>query len=62
MLGSLLIGFGTVGRNHRGVSTGVVVAIVIAVACLAVIVLIALYFKVFRKKNIKGNSESIFLL
>ncbi|XP_066329940.1 probable LRR receptor-like serine/threonine-protein kinase At1g53440 isoform X3 [Miscanthus floridulus] len=48
------------GRNHRGVSTGVVVAIVIAAACLAVIVLIALYFKVFRKKNIKGNSRQFF--
>ncbi|KXG29874.1 hypothetical protein SORBI_3004G102100 [Sorghum bicolor] len=48
------------GRNHRGLSTGVVVAIVIAAACLAVIVLIGLYFKVFRKKNIKGNSRQFF--
>jgi hypothetical protein len=51
-----------VGRNHHGLSTGVAVAIVIVATCLAVIVLISLYFKVFRKKNIKGNGESILLL
>lgn len=48
------------GRNHHGLSTGVAVAIVIAATCLAVIVLISLYFKVFRKKNIKGNGRQFF--
>ncbi|AQK70370.1 putative LRR receptor-like serine/threonine-protein kinase [Zea mays] len=48
------------GRNHHGLSTGVAVAIVIVATCLAVIVLISLYFKVFRKKNIKGNGRQFF--
>ncbi|XP_012698401.1 probable LRR receptor-like serine/threonine-protein kinase At1g53440 isoform X2 [Setaria italica] len=42
-------------RNHRGVSTGVVIAI-IAVPCLAVILLlIACYFKIWKRKNVIGR-------
>ncbi|CAL5022996.1 unnamed protein product [Urochloa decumbens] len=49
------------GGNHHGLSTEVVIAIVIGAACLAIIILlIVFYFKVFRRKNAKGNGRHSF--
>ncbi|KAG2649702.1 hypothetical protein PVAP13_1NG128600 [Panicum virgatum] len=49
------------GRNHHGLSIGVVIAIVIGAAAFAIILLlIAFYFKVFSRKNAKGNGKHSF--
>jgi len=49
------------GRNHHGLPTGVVIAIVIGAASFAItLLLIAFYFKVFSRKNTKGNGRHSF--
>jgi hypothetical protein len=48
-----------VHRNHHGISTGVFISIIAASCLVIVLLLVAFYIKVFRKKNRKGTGELI---
>ncbi|KAL6629381.1 hypothetical protein ACP70R_029146 [Stipagrostis hirtigluma subsp. patula] len=47
-------------RNHHRVSTGVMIAIIASSCLVVILLLIACYIKVFRKKNLKGNGRQFF--
>lgn len=44
-------------RNHHGISTGVMIIIIAASCLVAILLLLACYIMIFRKKNLKGNSR-----
>ncbi|CAM0946050.1 unnamed protein product [Alopecurus aequalis] len=49
-----------VHRNHHGISTGVLITIIAASCLVIILLLIAFYIKVFRKKNRKGTGRQFF--
>uniref|UniRef100_A0A0E0JXR3 non-specific serine/threonine protein kinase n=1 Tax=Oryza punctata TaxID=4537 RepID=A0A0E0JXR3_ORYPU len=47
-------------RNHHGISTGLMITIIVAACLIVILALILCYIKFFRKKNLKGNGLQFF--